>query len=220
MGDDDKVKIVMVEVYPPELASSLSLQFKSYTFATNVLKTEGFLPFYEFHTGILTTTQRGFFEEIVSRAPKKIRVLLDPLIISFAVRDACDISGVEYVWLDLEENDDVGSSAWVKEKDIEQVSQTTFHLVESHIGKYLLDAYDRKTREDLERAWQAELRLPECQVCGATVIERRKPPLKASGLTMRGWKCSNCGFQTLLPSDVLELVEKRRVRKLESKKPR
>jgi hypothetical protein len=217
MGDDDKVKIVMVESYPPEITSSLSLQSKSYTFAENILKTEGFVPFYEFHTGILTSTQRGFFEEMVSRAPKKIKVFLDPLIVSFAVRDACDLSGVEYVWLDLEKNDDVGSSAWIKKKDVEKLYQTTFHLIDSHIGKYLLDAYDRKTREDLERAWQAELRLPECQVCGATVIERKTPPLKVNGERLRGWSCSNCGFQTLLPSDELELVEARRVKNLERK---
>lgn len=217
MGDDDKVKIVMVESYPPEITSSLSLQLKSYTFAENILKTEGFVPFYEFHTGILTSTQRGFFEEMVSRAPKKIKVFLDPLIVSFAVRDACDLSGVEYVWLDLEKNDDVGSSAWTKERAVEKLYQTTFHLIDYHIGKYLLDAYDRKTREDLERAWQAELRLPECQVCGATVIERKMPPMKVSGEIIRGWSCSNCGFQTLLPSDELELVEARRVKNLEKK---
>jgi len=217
MSDDDKVKIVMVESYPSEIASSLSLQSKSYTFAENILKTEGFIPFYEFHTGILTSTQRGFFEEVVSRAPKKMKILLDPLIVSFAIRDACDLSGVEYFWLDLEKNDDVGSSAWIREKDIEKLYETTFHLIASHIGKYLLDAYDRKTREDLERAWLAELRLPECQVCGATVIERKMPPMKFSGETLRGWNCSNCGFQTLIPSDVLELVEVGRVKDLEEK---
>jgi len=206
---EDTVRIVMVESYPAELAVSLALQSKSLTFAANILKTENFTPFYEFHTGVLTPTQRGFFEEIVSKAPRRLQVLLDPLIVSFAIRDACDLSGAEYVWLDLEENNDVGSSVWIREKDVERVQNVVFHLLESHIGKYVLDAYDRKTREDLERAWEAELKLLECQICGATVIERRHPPLKADGVWLRGWSCSNCGFQMILPSDVLKLVERR-----------
>ena len=182
--------------------SDLDLDDKKYSAIPAILEDLGLLIIYECRVRALTTFQRGLYEKVLSKVPKEIALFTDSIIVSFALKDACDISGVDYVWLDLEGVDDVGCSAWVKEKDENAVISLSVNLLRRHIEKYLIDAYDRGTREDLVKVWEAGLGLQECPICGKASIDRRT--ISANNRKFRGWTCTGCGHHVIVPSDALD----------------
>ncbi len=209
MNEASKAMVSMVESYPPESVINLKMESRPYDLAFNTLKARGSDLFYESRTGVLTPSQRELYEGFLKKIGTDLAKILDPIVIAFAVKDACDLSMVDYVWLDLEWGGDVGSCAWVKRKDYDEVFKLTVRLLSRHLEKYILDEYDRRTREDLTRAWEAQMRLPECQVCGTPSPERKL--IAVEGGKLRGWSCPACGNQTNLPSDIMELLQGNRV---------
>lgn len=205
MSEKSDLRVSMVEAYPPEVGSGL--EGRSYGSVSEDLEREGFEIFFECRTGTLTPFQRRLFERLRTEAPRDLSILLDPIVASFAVKDACDLSGVDYVWLDLEGQDDFGNCTWARGNDHNRILGLAVQFLERHLDKYIIDAYDRRTREDMNQVWEAQLKLPECQVCGTPSVERRIIIMKRQKL--RGWKCSNCGHHRILPSDALDYLEKR-----------
>jgi hypothetical protein len=193
----------MVETNLPGIA----LQGHSYDEASERLRELDFDVFYDCRTSILSPGQRGLYDVILSRIPNDLKVFLDPIIVSFVLRDACDISEADYVWLDLEEGEEVGCSAWLKRGDHDAVLAEAMYLLERHLEKYVIDAYDRRTRDDMLRVWEAQLDLQECVICGDASPRRRL--LDVADHKLRGWRCSTCGHRTVLHSDVLTLLRER-----------
>lgn len=184
--------------------SDLDLDDKKYSAVSVILEDLGLLLMYECRVRALTTSQKGLYEKVLSKIPKEIALFVDSIVVSFALKDACDISGVDYVWLDLEGGDDVGCSAWVKEKDENAVINLSVNLLKRHIEKYLIDAYDRGTREDLAKVWEAGLGLQECPICGNASVDRRT--ISSNNRKFRGWTCSVCTHHVIVPSDALDYL--------------
>lgn len=182
----------------------LGLEGKSYDSASQLLRQSEFEILYECRTSVLTQFQRELYEKFLHDIPKEMAMLLDPIIVSFALKDACDFSGVTYVWLDLDGNDELGNSAWVKREDQKKVLDSVVSLLERHLEKYIIDAYDRKTREDLARIWEAQVKLEACSVCGSSSLERRL--IVTNGRKLRGWICHDCANHVIVPSDALEYL--------------
>ena len=203
MSDMTGLKIAMIEMNSSNV-KDLGLEGKSYGFASEVLRRNDFQVFYESRTSVLTQFQRELYELVLSTIPKELALLLDPIVVSFALKDACDYSGVDYVWLDLEGDDEVASSAWVRKDDQKEVLDLAIKFLKRHLEKYILDAYDRCTREDMARVWEAQIMLEACPVCGSSSLERRLVVMKKQKL--RGWTCTDCGNDVIIPSDVLEMV--------------
>jgi hypothetical protein len=185
--------------------SNLVLTGKHYKSAFNLLKEKGFEALYECQTTVLTNLQRELYKEILAKAPKGLEIFLDPIIISFALRDACDVSGSDYVWIDLEGGGEIGCGAWVKDEDREKVSKSAIRLLRTHLEKYIIDAYDRRAREDMIKLWEAQLNLKECPVCGRISLDRR--PVIFNKYRLRSWVCSDCGHHVILHSDALKYLE-------------
>ena len=213
MSDMANLKVAMMETNPSNLRS-LGLEGKGYGSALEVLRQNEFEVFYECRTSVLTKFQKELYEKVLSEVPKDLAIFLDPIIVSFALKDACDFSGVDYVWLDLEGEDEVGNSAWVRKEDQKKVLDLAIRFLERHLEKYIIDAYDRRTREDMVRIWEAQVKLQECPICGSSSLERRLIMTKKQKL--RGWTCSSCGHHVILPSDALESFGN--ARKLEASK--
>ncbi|MFH0897628.1 MAG: hypothetical protein V1850_06245 [Candidatus Bathyarchaeota archaeon] len=181
---------------------NLDLVDKSYDAASNLLRRHGLMVLYECGMNVLNEVQRGLYSKVISKVPREIVLFLDPIVLSFALRDACDLSGVDYMWLDLEGEDDVGCSAWVNEKDSNAVISLAIDLLKRHLEKYLIDAYDHGTREDMMRVWDAGLGLQACPICGEASPERRV--IAANEHKFRGWTCKSCNYHVILPSDSLD----------------
>lgn len=110
---------------------------------------------------------------MLTNIPRETALFVDPTVVSFALRDDCDFSGVDYIWFDLESNNDMGCGAWMRKKDVDDVINLAISLLSRHLEKYLIDAYDRKMREDMIRRWEDGLRLLECPICGKASLERK-----------------------------------------------
>jgi hypothetical protein len=203
MSTRGRSRISMVETNLPGFA----LQGHTYAEASERLRDLDFEVFYECRTSILSPGQRGLYDVILSKLPNDLKVFLDPIIVSFVLRDACDISEADYVWLDLEEGEEVGCSAWLKREDQDAVLDEALYLLGHHLEKYVIDAYDRRTRDDMLRVWEAQLDLQECVICGDASPSRRV--LAVADQKLRGWICSTCGHRTVLHSDVLALLRGR-----------
>lgn len=203
MSDMTGLKIVMIEMNSSNV-KDLGLDGKSYGFASEVLRWNDFQVFYESRTSVLTQFQRELYELVLSTIPKELALLLDPIVVSFALKDACDYSGVDYVWIDLEDDDEVAGSAWVRKDDQKKVLDLAIKFLKRHLEKHILDAYDRRTREDMARVWEAQIMLEACPVCGSSSLERRLVVMKKQKL--RDWTCTDCGNHVIIPSDVLEMV--------------
>ncbi len=197
IGTED-MKVSMFEMR----AVNLDLEGKTYGAASNLLKSHGLVILYECSMKILNEFQRGLYSKVIAEVPKEIELFLDPIVLSFALRDACDLSSFDYVWLDLEGEDEVGCSAWVKENDSDAVINMTVDLLNRHLEKYLIDTYDHGTREDMVRVWKAGLDLQKCPVCGWASPERRI--IVTNKRKFRGWSCKSCGYHMVLPSDSLD----------------
>lgn len=198
MSSAEKLKVSMFETR----AVNLDLEDKNYGAASDLLKGHGLVILYECGMKVLNEFQRGLYTKVMSKVPREIVLFLDPIVLSFALRDACDLSGVDYVWLDLEGEDDVGCSAWVKENDSDAVISLAVDLLKRHLDKYLIDAYDHGTREDMIRVWAAGLGLQACPICGVASPERRV--IAVNKHKLRGWTCKGCGYHVILPSDSLD----------------
>ena len=146
MAKKDTVKPSMIESYPPELSQELGVIGLSYEEAFSVLKNTDLVLLYESSTGTLTERQRNLFENFWERASKELKAFLDPLIVSFAVHDACDSSDADYIWFDLAEGENISSCAWVKSGKDQEITKLAMELIEKHLEKYLIDAYDRQAR--------------------------------------------------------------------------
>lgn len=205
MSDMANLKVAMVEANPSSLGS-LGLEGKDYGFASEILRQKEFEIFYECRTSVLTQFQRELYEKFLSETPRDLAPFLDPIILSFALKDACDFSGVDYVWLDLEEKDEIGNSAWLRKEDQKKVLDLAIRFLERHLEKYIIDAYDRRTRDDMVQIWEAQVKLQECPICRTSSLERRLIMTKKQKL--RGWTCSSCGHHIILPSDALEYLGK------------
>jgi ribosomal protein L37AE/L43A len=182
----------------------LDLENKTYAEAFEILRSRGFEVLYESRTSVLTSFQRGLYEKVVKRAAKKLAILLDPIVVAFAVHDACDLSGHDYAWLDLEGDEEIGNSAWARGGE-EEIVGLALRLLRTHLEKYVLDAYDRQTREDMVRVWEAELKLLACPVCGESSLERR--PIVTSKQIVRSWICTNCDHHVTVQADVLRYLQ-------------
>ncbi|MCJ7771372.1 hypothetical protein MUP37_07360, partial [Candidatus Bathyarchaeota archaeon] len=168
MSEMGQLKVSMVESNLPEL----DLENKSYNLAFERLKDRGLEVLYESRTSVLTTLQREFYWKTVNQASNNIRIFLDPIVVAFAIHDACDLSDTDYAWLDLEGEDEVGNSAWTKGGS-ERILDIAGVLLKKHLEKYILDAYDRHTREDMVRVWEAGLKILQCPICGESSLERK-----------------------------------------------
>lgn len=186
--------------------TNVDLEGKNYGAASTDIKSLGLSIIYECRMHSLNDFQKKLYEKVIAKTPKNIALFADPIVVSFALKDACDISGVDYVWLDLEGENEVGCSAWVKEKDEDDVINLAISLLKRHLEKYLIDAYDRRTREDLANVWDTGLGLEECPVCGKTPIERRT--IAANNYKFRGWTCSACGHHVIVTSDALDYLKR------------
>ena len=91
-----------------------------------------------------------------------------------------------------------------RKDDQKEVLDLAIKFLKRHLEKYILDAYDRCTREDMARVWEAQIMLEACPVCGSSSLERRLVVMKKQKL--RGWTCTDCGNDVIIPSDVLEMV--------------
>jgi len=201
------LKLSMIESYPPDLGQGLGLAGLTYEDAFNVLKKTNMVLLYESNTGVLTSKQRQLFENILEKVPSEIKAFLDPLIVSFAVHDACDSSDTKYLWLDFTEGDNISSSAWVEHGRDEEVLKRTVELLEKNLEKYVIDAYDRQAREGITSIWSAELAIPECWYCG-TRGSMVKKIIAVNDKRVRGWTCNKCGHSMILPQDILENLKK------------
>ena len=186
--------------------ADLDLAGKRYDEVLNLLSYHELSVLYECCMSSLTDFQKGLYEKVIAKVPKEIALFSDPIAVSFALRDACDLSGVEYVWLDLEGDDDVGYSAWVREEDWDAVVRLAIDLLKRHLEKYLLDVYDRGTRNGIAGVWEAELPLQLCPVCGGASPERRV--ISANKRKFRGWTCTGCGHHVIVPSDALDYLKR------------
>jgi len=182
----------------------LDLENKTYTEAFETLKGRGLEVLYESRTSVLTPFQRELYEKTVRRAPKKVTILLDPIVVAFAVHDACDLSGFDYAWLDLEGEDEIGNSAWARNGQ-EEILSLAMRLLRKHLEKYVLDAYDRQTREDMVRVWEAQLKLLACPICGGSSLERR--PILTNKQMIRSWVCADCDHHVVVQADVLKYLQ-------------
>ena len=79
-------------------------------------------------------------------------------------------------------------------------------FLKNHVEKYLIDVYDRHTREDLVRVWEAELEIRECPICGGSLPKRQQIAL--NDYKIRGWVCRYCGHHMVVPSDALNYLSK------------
>jgi len=204
MGETRSLRVSLVESYPAEFAGDLGLAGKTLDEATEFLRVKEYDLFYECRTSVLTEPERIAFARVRTKMPGGLGVLLDPLTVSFAVKDACDISGVSYVWLDLYGDGDAGNCVWIASKDHDHVLGLTIYFLERHLEKYLIDAYARSTREDMSRLWNAELKFQVCWFCGSDSMKRQLVKLK--GNKLRSWICMNCGFHVVVPDDILQLL--------------
>jgi hypothetical protein len=203
VSEPEDLKIAMYETS----ISDLNLEDKNYRTISGILRNRGLAILYECCMRTLTTFQRGLYEKVLAKVPREIGLFSDPIVVSFALKDACDISGVDYVWFDLEGDDDVCCSAWVREEDGDAVVVLAARLLNRHLEKYLIDAYDRRTREDLVRVWEAGLGLQECHICGKSSSERRT--ITANNRKFRGWTCNGCGRHLIVPSDTLDYLNRK-----------
>lgn len=196
----ENLKVSMVETR----TVNLDLEDKSYGAASDLLKGHGLVVLYECGMKVLNDFQRDLYAKIMAKVPREITLFLDPIVLSFALRDSCDLSGVDYVWLDLEGNDDVGCSAWVKENDSNVIISLAVDLLKRHLDKYLIDAYDHGTREDMISVWTTGLGLQACPLCGTASPERRV--IAVNKHKLRGWTCTSCSHHVILPSDILDYI--------------
>lgn len=202
MGNVGDLKVSMFETS----IGNLDLEDKEYNTVSDLLKSLGLTILYESSMSVLTEFQRGLYESVMAKAPREMALFLDPIVVSFALRDACDLSGVDYVWLDLEGDDEVGCSAWVRKKDGDTVIGLAIDLLRRHLAKYLIDVYSRETREDMVRVWEAGLELQVCPICGETSLKRRL--IATNKYRLRGWTCAECGHHMIVPSDALDYLNK------------
>ena len=200
MDDMAGFKVTIVESNLHEL----NLTAATYGSASEELRRRGFEILYESRTNVLTPFQSELFQKIVTRAPKAIAPLLDPIVLAFAMHDAGDISKTDYVWLDLEGDDEIANSAWVRRENQEEVITIAFRLLERNLEKYILDTYDRRTRDDMVSVWEAQLNINGCPVCGKNSLKRE--PLQLGKKRLRGWVCTNCNHHVLVQSDVLDYL--------------
>ena len=208
MAKKDTIKPSMIESYPPELSQELGLTGLSYEEAFNVLKKTDMILLYESNTGILTERQRKLFENFWERSSKELKAFLDPLIVSFAVHDACDSSDADYIWFDLTEGENISSYAWVKSGKDQEVTKLAIELLGKHLEKYLIDAYDRQAREGIANLWNTELAIPECWYCSSKNSMVRKI-ITVNDNKFRAWACTKCSHNTVSPKDILEYFKKR-----------
>lgn len=186
---------------------NLDLEDKNYDAASDELKKLGLKILYETRMDVLTRFQWRLYMKLLAKIPKDIVLFVDPIVLSFALRDACDLSGASYVWLDLEGDDEVGSSVWTKEQDVNSILALAVDLLRRHLEKYLIDVYSHDLREEMVRVWEAGLGLEVCGVCGKTSLKRRVIVV-AKNNKLRGWACSNCGNHIVIPSDALDYLNK------------
>lgn len=187
----------MVETNLPVFA----LQCHTYVKTSERLRKLDFVFFCECRTSILTHGQSDLYDNILSNIPNDLKVFLYPIIVSFVHIDACDISDTDYVWLDLEDRDEVGCSVWLKQEGQDAVLDEAIYLLEWHLEKFVIDAYDWRTRKDMLRVWEVQLDLQECEICGNSSPCRRL--LAVTAQKLQGWLYSNCGHRTVLHSDML-----------------
>ena len=205
-GNASKLTIAMVETSVPHVGQDLV--GKTLDEVADALATRGLERLYESRTGVLSPSQRQLYERILAKVPSKLTIFLDPIVLSFALKDACDRSSSAYVWLDLEGNDDVGNAVWTETTGDDEILRLMTGLVQDHLEKYVIDAYDRLTREDMTRVWKAQIDIEACPVCGATPLTRRF--IKRSGVELRGWICATCSHHMILPADILAFIETNR----------
>jgi len=200
MDDMASFKITIVE----SNLHDLNLTATTYGQASEELRRRGFEILYESRTNVLTSFQSELFKKIVARAPKTIAPLIDPIVLAFAMHDASDISNTDYIWLDLEGDDEIGNSGWVRRENQEEVITIAFRLLEKNLEKYVLDTYDRRTRDDMVSVWEAQLNINGCPVCGKNAL--RREPLQFGKKRLRGWVCTNCGHHVMVQADVLDYL--------------
>ncbi len=200
MGDLDSFKVTIVE----SNLHDLDLTATTYGPVSEELRRRGFEILYESRTEILTVFESELFKKMVARAPKDIAPLLDPIIMAFAIHDASDLSKTDYVWLDLEGNSEIANSAWVRKENQEEVIAIAFCLLERNLEKYILDTYDRRTRDDMVSVWEAQLNIGGCPICGKNSLKRA--PLQLGKKKLRGWTCTNCGHHVMVQTDVLDFL--------------
>ena len=194
------LRVSMVESNLPEL----DLENKIYKIAFESLKNHGFEVFYESRTSVLSPFQRELYGKTLNTVPKDISILVDPIIVAFAIHDACDISDFDYAWLDLEGENEVGNSAWTKGGH-EEIVEIAINLLGKHLEKYILDAYDRHTRQDMVRVWEAQLELLSCPICGGSSLERKR--IIINNAMIRFWVCTSCGYHAAVQTDVLKYLQ-------------
>jgi hypothetical protein len=194
--------IAIVETSVPNLGRTLV--GKTMEQATEVLSERGLELLYDSRTSVLKDSQRRLYERILSKVPNKLTIFVDPIIVSFALKDACDRSSSEYIWLDLEGNDDIGNAVWTEKAQKENILRLMIGFLRNHLEKYVIDAYDRLTREDMARVWEAQIDIEECPICGANPLTRKL--VKRNKQELRGWTCSKCRHHVILPSDILEFI--------------
>jgi transposase-like protein len=78
-------------------------------------------------------------------------------------------------------------------------------LLKKHLEKYILDAYDRHTREDMVRVWEAQLKILQCPICGEPSLKRK--PIILNNNMIRSWVCSDCGYHVTVQTDVLNYLK-------------
>ena len=206
-GDDfSKLIVTIVETNIPSLGQNLVGENLDY--ASNVLSRRDLELLYESRISALNSSQRKLYEELLYNIPKKLSIFLDPIIVSFALKDACDFSSADYVWLDLEGSEDLGNSLWVKKEREKEILKLMNDFLKNHLEKYVIDAYGRLTREDMISVWEAQIDLKECSICGENPLVRRL--IKRKKQKLRGWICSECGHHVILPSDTLDFIRSNR----------
>jgi hypothetical protein len=202
-GDSfSKLTIAIVETSVPNVGQNLV--GKTLEQATDDFPERGLELLYESRTSVLNESQRKLYEKIFAKVPSKLTIFVDPIIISFALKDACDRSSSEYIWLDLEGNDDLGNAVWTEKAQEEDILRLMSEFLRNHLEKYVIDAYDRLTREDMARVWEAQIDIKECPICGANPLTRKL--VKRNKQELRGWTCSKCRHHVILPSDILEFI--------------
>jgi hypothetical protein len=205
--DFSELTITMIETNIRDLEKNLV--GKKLSYASNSLSDRDLELLFQSSTSVLSTPQQKMYEIIVSNLPKNLMIFLDPIIVSFALKDACDSSNADFVWIDLEGSENVGNSVWVKREDEKEVLKLMQDFLKHHLEKYLVDAYDRWTREDLSGIWEAKIRLKECPICKGNPFDQKL--IKINDQKLRGWICSACGHHTILPSDTLKFIRANRI---------
>ena len=202
-GDSfSKLTIAIGETSVPNVGQNLV--GKTLEQATDVFPGRGLELLYESRTSVLNESQRKLYEKIFEKVPSKLTIFVDPIIISFALKDACDRSSSEYIWLDLEGIDDLGNAVWTEKAQEEDILRLMSGFLRNHLEKYVIDAYDRLTREDMARVWEAQIDIKECPICGANPLARKL--VKRNKNELRGWTCSKCRHHVIVPSDILEFI--------------